>query len=346
MSGRLPLLTLLAATALGGAAGRVNLTGHVVDTGGKPLGHATILVYHAGVKTGYSTFCPSCYADCGRRGVTDAAGRYTIRNLSPDLLFELLVVREGYLSELVKSVDPVKGSAPDAALKPRAKVEDPGRVVRGRVVDPRGAPLRDAVVRPQGVLVNDPKRGHMAMYGTVAGLDLIAVTNQRGEFEVSYDRPALQVLLLVEARGFAPKLFNHIATGIDRKTMTVTEGAVVRGRLVDHGKPVAGAEMGLVPQQRGGGAELELFGSPYYEIRIGTQPDGGFVITDVPTPVEWFLYGKMESLAAHGATVPVKCSTMADKKEVELGDVQVALGSAGKWFSAITSRSRMACGCT
>jgi hypothetical protein len=164
------------------------------------------------------------------------------------------------------------------------------------------------------------------MYGTIAGLDLIAVTNERGEFEVSYDRPALQVLLLVEARGFAPKLFNHLPTGTDRKVLTVTEGAILRGCLIDHGKPVAGAQIGLIARQRSGGAELKLNGSPYDEIRVGTQPDGRFVITNVPIPVEWYAYGKMESIAQRGATAPVEFKTVADNQDVDIGDVQVIVG--------------------
>ena len=45
---------------------RGTLAGKIVDSGGQPIDHATVLVYHAGVKHGYSTFCPSCYADCGK----------------------------------------------------------------------------------------------------------------------------------------------------------------------------------------------------------------------------------------------------------------------------------------
>ncbi|MBP1610223.1 MAG: hypothetical protein H6Q04_2458, partial [Acidobacteria bacterium] len=160
----------------------VLLTGKVVDSTGKPLDHAAVLVYHAGVKTGYSTYCPSCYADCGKRVMTNAAGAFTIRNLSPDLWFTLLLVRNGYFSEFAKFVDPSKGPAPDVILKARQSVNDPGRVVRGRIVDSHGRPLRDAIVQPQGILINDEKRGHISMFGTVDGLDLIAVTNKAGEF--------------------------------------------------------------------------------------------------------------------------------------------------------------------
>src|ERR1039458_3321090 len=110
-------LSFFAASALSGAEDRVSLIGQVLDPSGRSLEHATVLVYHAGVKTGYSTFCPSCYVDCGKRAVTDTNGSFTIRNLSSDLLFELLVVRDGYFSGSVKSVDPSKGTAPVARRK-------------------------------------------------------------------------------------------------------------------------------------------------------------------------------------------------------------------------------------
>src|SRR5699024_506212 len=81
------------------AADRLTLTGNVTDVAGKPLDHATVMVFKAGVKQGYSTYCPTCYADCGKRALTTADGNFTIASLSPDLFFDLLVVREGYSPE-------------------------------------------------------------------------------------------------------------------------------------------------------------------------------------------------------------------------------------------------------
>lgn len=85
-------------------------------------------------------------------------------------------------------------------------------------------------------------------------------------------------------------------------TISVSDGAVIRGRLLDHEKPMAGAEIGLFPRNPGaGGVDIEIIGDPYEEIRIGTQEDGSFVIPNVPAPVNWYVYGKMESIAAIGA---------------------------------------------
>ncbi|MBV9679741.1 MAG: hypothetical protein JO185_25620, partial [Acidobacteriaceae bacterium] len=89
------------------ASDRPDLKGKVVDTNGKPLEHVTVLVYSAGVKQGYSTFCPTCYADCGKRSLTGSDGTFVIKSLAPDLLFRLLAVRDGLKPTFAAQVDPV-----------------------------------------------------------------------------------------------------------------------------------------------------------------------------------------------------------------------------------------------
>lgn len=301
------------------AVDTATLAGKVTDAAGKPLAHATVIVYHAGVKKGYSTFCPGCYADCGKRAVTDASGAFTLKDLNPDLWFELLAVHDGYTPRFVEKVDPLNGEA-TAALSVRAPVDDPSRVARGRVVDIQGAPLRDAVVTPMAVLRT---RDSSSNYGTIPGLDPIAVSNEKGEFEIAYAEAMSKVALMVEARAMAPK-FVILASGSERQTVTVAEGAVVRGRLVDKGQPVAGAEIGLIPRQGwSGGANLNISGSFYGELRIGTQEDGSFAIPNVPAPEQWYIYARMESLPARGATQPLECATTHDRQEVNVGDLEV-----------------------
>lgn len=309
---------IVCANAFG--ANPVALKGKVTDTTGKAIEHATIMVYHAGVKNGYSTFCPGCYADCGKRTSTDAEGTYVFTNLSPDLWFELLVVRDGYTPISLKMIDPSKGPT-TAVLSIKSDVNDPRRLVRGRVVDGRGSPLRDVVVQPQGI---ESDQG--ALIGALPGLDPLAVTNDRGEFDVTYVEPTSKMLLLVEARNMAPK-FIVSATGTDRQTISLYEGAVIRGRLVKDGKGVSGAEIGLIPRERGGfGPDLNMVENAYGEMKVGTQEDGSFAITNVPSPVEWYVYGKMESLLGRGATGPVNCATTKDKELVDVADIQVKPG--------------------
>jgi len=309
---------IFSAVAFG--AGVVTLEGKITDASGKPIEHATVMVYHAGVKTGYSVFCPSCYADCGKRTLTDAAGTYTFKNLDPDLWFELVVVRDGYVPTFIKKVDPSNGSATTAVLRVRPSA-DPLNMARGRVIDPNGNPMRDVIVQTKGVLTT---RG--TIIGKPEGLDPLAVTNDKGEFETAYVELASKMLFFVEARTMAPQ-FVVLPTGRERHTVQLSEGAVIRGRLVADGKGVGNAEIGLIPRGRGGwGPDFKMSGFPFEEMKIGTQEDGSFAITNVPSPVEWYLYGKMNSLAGRGATEPVICSTAKVKQQVDLGNIEVKPG--------------------
>jgi hypothetical protein len=107
----------LAATAF--AADRATATGKITDASGKPLEHASVLVYEGHVKTGYGIYCPTCWADCGKHTITDAEGTFTIAGLDPDLRFKLLAVKDGFSAAFIDNVDPAKGPAETASLKPR-----------------------------------------------------------------------------------------------------------------------------------------------------------------------------------------------------------------------------------
>jgi uncharacterized GH25 family protein len=316
--GTTAIFLLLGAVAC--SADTVALKGEVTDAAGKPIEHATVMIYHAGVKTGYSLFCPSCYADCGKRVFTDASGTYSFANLASDLWFELLVVREGYAPTFIKKVDPSVGTLKAVALTLRSGI-DSTRVVRGRVVDPEGNPLRDVVVEPHGV-----KSEQGTMIGQIPGLDPLVVTNDKGEFETYSIQPNSKILFSVEARTMAPK-YVVLSTGTSPQIVQLAEGAVIRGRLVADGKGVGGAEIGLIPKVRWRwGPDFQLEGNPFGEIRIGTQEDGTFAITNVPTPVEWYVYGKMESLHTRGATPAALCTTSKDKEQVDVGNIELKPG--------------------
>jgi hypothetical protein len=311
------LLTLVNTASF--SANRVSLTGKVTDAQGSPIVHATVIIYHAGVKHGYSVLCPSCYADCGKWSTTNATGEYTITNLDPDLWFDLLLVRDGYAPTFLRRVDSATGTPPTGVLQVRSPALNSEGTVRGRVLDTHGTPLQDAIVETQGIAV----KPHEAWYGIKNGLDPLAVTNAKGEFEISYDRPAYEIMVAVEARTMAQK-FVVFHTGSKRQTVVLSEGAAIRGRLVADGKPVSGAEIGLYGQERGGfGSDLNIVGSPYSEIRVGTQEDGSFTVTNVPSPGRWYVYAKMASVADRGATVPSECVTTRDGEVVEVGDLKI-----------------------
>jgi uncharacterized GH25 family protein len=298
------------------AAERVAATGKVIDAAGKPVEHAMVWVHQAGVKRGYSVVCPSCYTDCGKHTLTDAEGNFSIGGLAPDLWFTLLVVKDGHRAAYIRRVDPARGPAETTTLKPRPAIGDPAQIVRGRIVDPQGQPLRDAVVEQQGVSFQGPDGRMGMMFGPFDWIDQRALSNEKGEFEMAYGKPVARMVLQVTARGMAPKLFS-LPTGAERKTMTVTSGALIRGRLLYQGKPVAGAEVGLTAHSRSSG-------TTYAEVRIGTREDGTFAITNVPPGRIWLLYPKMGALAERGIGArEVVCETKDDGEDVDLGDIQL-----------------------
>ena len=67
-------------------------------------------------------------------------------------------------------------------------------------------------------------------------------------------------------------------------------------------------------------------GDGYDEVRAGARDDGSFVFTNVPEPEDWYLYGKMESIAERGAIEPVQAPTQRDAEEIDLGDIALQPG--------------------
>ena len=75
--------TTLSAAASKPVAGGPTITGKVQDSDIKPVAGATVMIWGAGVKHGYSTYCPGCYADCGKRAVTDGTGALRLPTSTP-----------------------------------------------------------------------------------------------------------------------------------------------------------------------------------------------------------------------------------------------------------------------
>jgi hypothetical protein len=291
---------------------RSALIGRIVDSNGRPVAHATVLVYYAGVKVGYSTYCPSCYRDCGKRVTTDKNGAFSIQGLDPDLWFTLLAVHDGYVPTISGKFDPARDVGVKIILASRHASSPKTSIAKGRVTDSAGTPIQDVVVEPIGLILGDG-----STYGTIKGLDPLAVTNVKGEFELRYLGTSPAILVSVEGRGFAPS-FAKLTTGTSRATLVVSEGATIHGVLTANGKPVGNAEVGLIAKDRGGeGTNLTIFGHPYEEQRIGTAPDGSFLISNVPEPVTWLLYGKMSTMPKGEGTKPVEISTSQERQYLD-----------------------------
>jgi hypothetical protein len=266
---------------------------------------------------GYSTFCPTCYVDCGKRVPTDTVGKFSITGLDDQLLFNLLVVKDGFAPAWIRKVDPLNGPIPAVAIAVRLPVDDPQRVLRGKVVDEKGDAVPYALVEPQGATYirnGQPE----TWFGTLGSGDLLAVANDRGDFELVSGQPETSLFILVSARAEASRLLST-NTGLDRKTFVITPGATIRGRVLKNGKPMPGVELGLTTVRHDAGAT-------YPEERISTDEKGRFLFSNVPVARVWDLYAKRESLAGRDALEPLQCATERDGQDVDVGDIRLRSG--------------------
>jgi uncharacterized GH25 family protein len=287
-----------------------DLTGHVVDAKGAPLAGATVLVNTAAPRVGVSVYCPSCYADCGKKATTDADGQFVIHELDPALVFYLVAAAEGHRAGNSEKVD-ASSDKPTLRLAPLPAKIDPDHVVRGRVVDEAGKPVVGAQVAPKG-----RKQGDIRMWGLIRSIDPFAVTDERGEFLLTATDAADAYDLTIRSPKHAAKSFPLVPTGDEIHELAVEPGALVRGQLLDGGKPIAGAAVGLVQVDRSSDGFLG-------EHEIGTRADGSFEFSYIPDQDDYYLYTKMSSLA-QSVALPLRRVTIADAQPiVELGELEV-----------------------
>jgi hypothetical protein len=288
-----------------------DLLGHV--TAGGAIPKATVFIFTAGPKVGTSTFCPSCYADCRKSAKSDAQGDFKIESLDPQLVFRILVVAKGFTPRFVSKVDPAHGPV-DVELEPVDSAEiTPDRSIRGQVVGPDGKPVVGAVVESRGIR---RKNDAGSMWGQLPGVDPLAVTDEQGEFLLSAREPFQSLDVRVEARTFANKQLDNLASGTVRHKLTLTEGVTVKGRVVWQDKPLAGVSVGMVSVDRG----VENFTGNF---DIGTDSEGRFAFVNLPPNVDYFIYGLMDTLRRYGAIPTRKIHAGEDGAIVDAGDLAV-----------------------
>jgi len=290
---------------------RLDLTGEVRMTNGKPI-MATVFIATARPKTGTSPFCPSCYADCIKSAKADVQGRFKIESLDPTLIFRILVVAKDYEPKYVGEVDPAKGPVKVELESRNLADAPPGNTLLGRVVDSQGRPIAGATVESFGIHTKDGA-GH---WGSLPGVDPLAVTDDRGVFLITSLKPFAALDVKVEARGFARKSFTELRSGTTRHDLTMTEGAMVSGRIIWHGKPLPGVSVGIASTDR----SMEHF-TGHFE--VGTDSDGRFAFINLPPHVQYNLYGIMQTLQNYGAVVSSQVSTEGDGSKVDAGDLVV-----------------------
>lgn len=289
------------------------IQGAVHDEAGEPIKGAIVQVYSAGVRVGTSPYCPTCYPDCGKRVKTDDEGRFRLTGLDPTLLFRLVVLARGYRPQFIKGVDTALGAEVKAVLAARRVPDDASRVVRGVVVDHAGKPIAGAMVEPFGC-----SAGGRRWWGSMPKVDPMVFTDADGQFTIVCDEPVIGLDLRVEARAAARKIFELIRSGDELHRLQLEVGSTVEGRVVRDGRGVPGVSIGIAQTDRSSG----LFLGPY---QIGTDVDGRFSISNLPSSEELVVYGHMDSLRAVGAVVSKKFKS-ANNASTNIGDLPVMPG--------------------
>ncbi len=294
-----------------GTGPRPNLLGDVSAKDGKPLVGASVFIATAGPKTGTSTFCPSCYADCSKSAKTDSTGQFEINSLNPQLIFRVLAVAKGYKPKFESKVDPAEGPI-NIELDPASAADaTPDRSLRGRVVDSKGKPVEGAVVSMEGVQTRDGG----GSWGSLPGIDPLAVTDEKGEFVITSQKPFDMMDVSVEARGFAHKGFSKLSSGAMNE-LKLTEGATVTGRVLLNNKPLKDVTIGISGVDRQSGVYVGHF-------EVGTAGSGTFAFVNVPPDTDFYIYGLMSSLKNYGAISLQKFHSGKDGETTDIGELAV-----------------------
>jgi hypothetical protein len=245
--------------------------------------------------------------------VTDRTGGFRIGSVEPSLLFNVLVVADGFRPVIVNKVDPMAKPIEVELAPLEADKLGPKQALFGIVLDSAGHPLAGARVSAQMFKTD-------AFSGFSPGIfDPIAVTNLRGEFLLTSTSPITHADLRVEGSGVAPRIVAGRKPEANPQTIKMTSGAKVTGRFIRGDRPVKGAVAGLVQVNRGSDKFLG-------DLSIEADDHGGFTFRNVHPDEDYFVYGLMGTFKDGGAVPVVRIRTGTDGATTEVGDLKVVRG--------------------
>jgi hypothetical protein len=295
------------------AADRPDLVGRVTTTDGAPIAGAHVSIDSAGVRKGTSPLCPSCYLDCRKSDESDAQGAFRIAAVDPELLFNVLVVADGFRPTFAMKSDPAKGPVTVMLTAFDPNKFEANRIVKGVVVDSGGRPLAGVKLTPRTIKAE-------GFHGVGPNIvDPLAVTNLKGEFVTTSKSPLEYLDLLASGSGVAPRIFRGCKPESNPQKLVMTPGATMTGRIVRDGQPVVGCEVGMVQVSR---SADDFFG----ENSVGADSDGRFTFVNVHPDESYFVYTVMRSMKDGGAAVAKKIRVGGEGATTDAGDFVVARG--------------------
>ncbi len=151
------------------------------------------------------------------------------------------------------------------------------------------------------------------------GVDRVAISNRRGEFVLTSEKPLKSLDLLIEAAGLATRNCLKVAPGEQVTELKLESGVTVRGRFTQAGQVVAGVAVGLAQVDR----TIDKFVGEY---TIGTDSEGRFTFNNVAPNFEYWVYGKMDSLKKIGAVAAQKLKVGESGSVADAGTLEVKPG--------------------
>ena len=263
-------------------------SGLVVDAGGRPISGAEIQLSAPGPEThllqmrGHRT-------EPLHRTTSDAEGRFTVGNLEPGRL-DLSATARGYAETVVRGLEAIAGG--DGTVDLGTVILESGVRLEGRVVDPDGQPLAEAVVKWLRWPAGRGARGFSGM------TELAEVSSDPdGRFVIEDLGAGAKWTLEARLRGYTEAQVDGVeAPASEPVVLVLTPKGSLRGTVVDdRGEPVPEAHVSVMHEREGGGSH----GS-----QLRCDADGRFEVeVDAPSRVQ--VSASLEELRSEPTTLEV-----------------------------------------
>ncbi|HEU5070147.1 MAG TPA: hypothetical protein VFV96_07025 [Verrucomicrobiae bacterium] len=297
------------------------LAGVVRTWTGEPVANATVRVVATRAFNTSSWQASRLATVSSPAAYSDAAGRFALTNLADNQLYHVVALAPGYDATFFNGADPKS-----ATIEIRLREYRPATnsfVVRVRVVDGAGQPVVAAVAEVGGV-----RYAGGTSYGGPQDFPEYLATDAHGELELSRTRPFSAVQLEFAAPGLAPRKTWLDVSNVTQ-TVTLDVGAMVRGRVLLDGKPLANVRVGVSGVER----SSEVFAGHY---EATTDAAGVFSFAHLPAHISWWLHGQMGSFKNFGALRPRQFTSAGIGETNDLGDLDV--GAACRLAGEVRTR--------